>query len=94
MERLNQGYVRLFYAVEGREPFEIRQAAIAVLDALAEPAIAGHSGEADYRNSLEETVRIAERMAWEARSPSGETLLALRSRLSQSCQSCHERYRN
>jgi hypothetical protein len=98
MERLNERYVRLFYDIESGDLLEVRAAARGVQDALADPAIASRRAEPEYARILLETERAAVLIREQAVLKEGgeakrDTLFALRTRLSQSCQECHELYR-
>jgi hypothetical protein len=93
MERVNERYVDLFYGVETGGRDDIRAEVRELVEALSDPAIADYSPEADYQRFLAETNEAASLLYEEARGGERQPLLLLRSRLSTTCQTCHERYR-
>lgn len=94
MERLHAPhYVALFYDLEIGSPEKIRESAEGVLHALEDPAIAAYSSEPVYVAQLEETRKVAEQIIWQSMEKDRGPLIALRARLSRSCQSCHESQR-
>jgi hypothetical protein len=99
MEQVNERYVDLFYDIETADALDIRASARRLDEALSEPGIASYrEGDREYQRLLDETRAAARRIEEEAslakrRESEREPLLALRSRLFQSCQACHEPYR-
>lgn len=98
MERVQDRYVQVFYDVETAGPDDLRASARGLLEALRDPAIEEPplkeaAGPERYDRLLGETRRLTRLLIREASAESREPLLSIRSRLSSSCQTCHEEYR-
>jgi len=93
MERVAKNYIQLFYDVETAEPETIRRSAEAFAVALDADPIANYSSEEKYQGLLDDSFAATDKLIEAATTTERETLLAFRSRLSASCQACHDEYR-
>ena len=93
MEEVNERYTELFYDIETKSFPEIRSTAWRLVDALSHPTITRYRQDQEYLELLEKTNEATGTIIWESASEEREVLIALRSRLSQTCQSCHDRLR-
>ena len=93
MEEVNRCYVELFFDIETRGYDQIRTSAGELMNALADPAVTDYSEEPEYQDLLTDSSEAAGLIIEEIGEEDRELLIALRSRISQTCQGCHEVYR-